>query len=110
MRRLITLLVLLMIFALYGPLTTGAQRPDAPPYGQSGPFTVGTREFIMTDEERPLNVTVWYPALNPDNVEETTLYNLGLFFNVEGHAIRDAEPDTGGAPYPLVVSFKKHYI
>ncbi len=103
MKRFITLFLLLVLFALSGPFTTVAQRPDAPTYGQRGPHTVGTREFTITDEERPLNVTVWYPALNQEYVEETTLYNLVMIFNVEGQAIRDAEPASEGAPYPLIV-------
>ncbi len=103
MKRLITLFLLLVLFALSRPFTTVAQRPDAPTYGQRGPYTVGTREFTIADEERPLNVTVWYPALNQENTEESTLYNLVMVFNVEGQAIRDAEPDAEGAPYPLIV-------
>ena len=49
-------------------------RPDAPPYAVRGPYWVGTMEFLIEDDERPLNVTVWYPALNPDGVEEAATY------------------------------------
>lgn len=85
-------------------------RPDAPPYAIRGPYPVGTRDFVLDEgSERPLIGTIWYPALNPDGVEESVTYDLGLGelappMNVwNGRAIRDAAPDPTNGPYPLVV-------
>ena len=68
-----------------------------------GPHPVGARDFVIDDAERPLDVTVWYPALNPDGVPETASYLLGNIFPVPGQALRDAAPDAAGGPYPLVI-------
>jgi predicted dienelactone hydrolase len=83
-------------------------RPDAPPYAVHGPYAVGTRDFVIEpDSERPLDITVWYPALNPDGVAEAYTYNYlawgGAPVTTAGHAIADAAPDPAGGPYPLVV-------
>ena len=83
-------------------------RPDAPPYALHGPYWVGTREFVIEDNERPLPVTVWYPALNPDRAEEVSAYTIDYpptIFNetVAGHAVQDAAVDVEHGPYPLVI-------
>ena len=85
-------------------------RPDAPPYAIRGHYPVGTMEFVIEDAERPLNITIWYPALKPRAVEEIATYSLGIMnimgpdFDVaKGHAIRDADPDIQDAPYPMAV-------
>ena len=84
-------------------------RPDAPPYALHGPYWVGTREFVIDpDGERPLPLTVWYPALNPDGVAEEINYIYDNFVSIEGftqpgHAIADAVPDSADGPYPLVI-------
>lgn len=84
-------------------------RPDAPPYALRGPHPVGTMEFIIEpDAERPLPLTVWYPALNPDGVAEEITYVYDNFVSIEGfpelgHAIANAPADTDGGPYPLVI-------
>lgn len=44
-------------------------RPDAPTYGVHGPHAVGSRDLVI-NSETPLDITVWYPALNDDNLEE----------------------------------------
>jgi glutaminyl-peptide cyclotransferase len=80
-----------------------AQRPDAPEFAQKGPYTVGTQEFTIENEARPLNVAVWYPAENPDNVDEHTTYTYSFATEIEGHAIRDARVNASDAPYPLIV-------
>jgi len=90
------------------PPRTGL-RPDAPPYGVRGPHPVGTMEFVIEpDSERPLPLTVWYPALNPDDVAEEITYVYDNFVSIEGftepgHAIANAPADTDGGPYPLVI-------
>lgn len=85
-------------------------RPDAPPYALHGPYWVGTREFVIEDAERPLPVTVWYPALNPDQLPAENAYDAGVGefmpgpLNLfPGHALVNAAPDTGQGPYPLVI-------
>lgn len=117
------LLIVVLVLAL-APLA-GAQegtttpepvglRPDAPPYALHGPYWVGTRELVIDpDAERPIILEVWYPALNPDGVEEATTYSIQYKYDAImpiipgamdlGHAIRDAVVDTTNAPYPLVV-------
>jgi len=99
MRRLLPFLPFLLLFIAPRAL---AQRPDAPPYALRGPFPVGTQEFILEDAERPLKVSAWYPALNPDGAEERATYQEGLA-RLEGRALNDAPPDTEAGPYPLVV-------
>jgi predicted dienelactone hydrolase len=85
-------------------------RPDAPPYAVHGPYWVGTREIEVTvNADRVIPATIWYPALNPDELEESVVYSLGIADIVPaldaypGKAIRDAAPDTSGGPYPLTV-------
>lgn len=91
------------------PQRTGF-RPDAPPYGVRGPNLVGVQEFVLdADSERPLIGSIWYPALNPDDQEESATYDIGLAdvapgLNVwHGRAIWDAAPDRASGPYPLIV-------
>ncbi len=101
MRKLFCGLIALLLAALAIPAAQ-AQRPDAPPYALRGPYAVGTREFVIEDAARPLSVTAWYPALNPDGATEATVYAYGLF-RLDGRALRDAAPDTEHGPYPLVI-------
>ena len=84
-------------------------RPDAPPYGQRGPYAVGVRDFVIDAPERQIPVTVWYPASNPTGAEESTTYTMDFLadpaagFPTGGRALRDAAPDPSGGPYPLVL-------
>jgi CubicO group peptidase (beta-lactamase class C family)/predicted dienelactone hydrolase len=87
-------------------------RFDAPPYGVRGPYAVGVQDFMIepTEEgERPIPASVWYPALNPDGQAESATYMLNFGnpnfpdFAIGGRALRDAQPDASGGPYPLVV-------
>ncbi len=86
-------------------------RPDAPTYGVRGPYAVGVRDFVIEGKEgeRPIPVSVWYPALNPDSRPEAVTYMLDFDnpdfpdFAVAGRALRDAAPNPSGGPYPLVV-------
>ena len=52
--------------------------------------------------ERALPMTIWYPAANPDDLEESVTYQEQLVV-VEGHALRDAPPAADTAPFPLIV-------
>jgi predicted dienelactone hydrolase len=91
-----------------GPAAQGL-RPDAPTYALHGPYWVGTRDFVIEpDSDRPLPVTVWYPALNPDGLEEAVTYTIEYppavpQVPIAGRAIQDATPDAERGPYPLVI-------
>jgi predicted dienelactone hydrolase len=92
-----------LIALLMMPLIVHAQRPDAPRYGQRGPYPVGTQDLVIDDGQGPpLNATLWYPALNPEGREETDSYQVGMFM-LPGRALRDAVPDLAHGPYPLVL-------
>ncbi|MEA3335162.1 MAG: serine hydrolase [Chloroflexota bacterium] len=94
------------------PLRPHRARFDAPPYGIRGPNVVGVRDLLIEatpEGERPLDVSIWYPALNPEGIEESIIYEVNFpdsdfpTFEVAGRAIRDAPDDPSGGPYPLVV-------
>jgi predicted dienelactone hydrolase len=87
-------------------------RFDAPPYAVAGPYAVGLRDFVVAparEGERPLTVSVWYPALNPEGLAATTTYLMSFpageyaLFTLAGQALVDAAPAAADAPYPLVV-------
>ena len=89
-------------------------RPDAPQYALHGPYWVGTRDFKIEDADRPLSLTVWYPALNSNDIPEEIAYtdiiikwDAGLPEDLtpttEGLALQDAPLDRTGTPYPLVI-------
>lgn len=127
--RLLTILVLLALLVsacqpIVAPVTTPAPdvdvvpatgqglRPDAPVYALRGPYVVGVRNFArqaVNEAERPLNVTVWYPALNPEGLPESYRYTMDFaagempLFAVNGYALENAAPATPTGPYPLVV-------
>lgn len=110
-------LVLLAILAsLTGALAQDAEaalsgiRPDAPAYGVRGPHPVGTRAMVIAGAP-PLNITIWYPAQNPDGLTEETVYPYvmkmdtppGTAATVSGYALRDAAYAVAERPYPLVI-------
>jgi predicted dienelactone hydrolase len=80
---------------------THRSRPDAPPYGQRGPFGVGTHEVTIPHRTRPLKLAMWYPACLGDQPALTTYEDGPIKFY--GQALRDAPPDPHQAPYPLVL-------
>ena len=94
-------LMIICTLALLLSITRGkAQRFDAPPLALDGPYAVGTIERTITDEERPLTLTVWYPS----NGENAPLqYPFVPPFSVDGFGSRDAEPVQDVAPFPLVI-------
>lgn len=83
-------------------------RPDAPPYAVRGAYAVGTQDLTI-EGETPLALTLWYPALNPDNAPQVVTYafevKLGMpvTATVTGQALSGAAFDLSAAPYPLVV-------
>ncbi len=95
-------------------------RLDAPTYALHGPYWVGTQTFVGEDVDGPLDMRVWYPALNPAGVESDITYvmhwkaeSLGFtrdqtLVNIAGHALADAEVDLSAAPYPLVMFSHGH--
>jgi predicted dienelactone hydrolase len=103
-RRLTLVLVVVLLTGLVlVSFPTHAQRPDAPPYAQRGPFLAGMRDLVIEDADRPLDITVWYPALHPDDQLESFDYIWNGRPLWAGEALRDAQPDTSHAPYPLVI-------
>ena len=120
MKRCLGLLILIgLLLVLAASLTAQEATPesiglrsDAPAYAVHGPYWVGTSEFVIEpDSERPLPLTIWYPALNDSGATGSTSYDLGIsdlvpkeqIPVVEGNALRDAPPAMPDAPYPLVV-------
>lgn len=120
--RLLTILVLVALVVsacqpiqLVAPAIQGQPhqpRPDAPPYAVRGSYPVGVRDFVINTPDRPIAVSVWYPALNPAAKPEAVTYTLDFptndfpAFTVTGRALRDAEPDyanwslSAAAAYP----------
>ncbi len=93
-------------------------RPDAPDYAKHGPYWVGVRDvLIKVKPNRPLNASIWYPALNLKGLKEVITYSVALakvdlvalglpantHVDISGHALLDAAPDLSAAPYPLVI-------
>jgi len=87
-------------------------RPDAPEYAKHGPYWVGYAPVVIGEgTARPIEAALWYPAQNPDGMQEEATYTYrwkslgepGEPLAVNGHALLDAAPDASGAPYPLVV-------
>lgn len=77
-----------------------AQRFDAPPYAQTGPYAIGVADVTIAGEDRDLTTTIWYPATGEN---EAIAHNFVTPFRVEGRGIREGQPATENAPYPLVI-------
>ncbi len=101
-------------------------RPDAPELAPYGPFAIGmkTLKFINPGQmdilkakagevipgyDRPLTVEVWYPAIAGTGLAGQSGYrdiytrDGKTLVTLFGRAVRDALPDAGKAPYPLVI-------
>lgn len=77
------------------PLPT-SQTPPLP-LSAPGPYHTGMREYKYEDARRAgrkVGVTIWYPALQPSG-------------STSSNPVRDAKPDLGAAPYPLILSSTK---
>lgn len=103
MKKHFTLSVFSLLIILFSTTIIQAQRPDAPLYAQRGIYAVGTQELLLEDESRPLTASIWYPALNPEGLEESNTYILNALVQFEGHALQDALPNSADGPYPLVI-------
>ncbi len=121
-RQSLFLVLLLLLLSAYsvlaqeanGPAPVGL-RPDAPTYALHGPYWVGTGTFVIEDPTDPIEVRVWYPALNPNGAPEAITYvahwdkyqyeglDSSIPTDIAGRALADAEVDVSAAPYPLVV-------
>ena len=85
-----TIGIVLLFLVACGPTQDSAAYELA----ERGPYHVGMRTIKLVDDSRggrQLSVTVWYPAVGPADPTTTG-------------AARDAEPDRGGEPYPLILS------
>jgi predicted dienelactone hydrolase len=91
-------------------------RPETLQYSGRGPYAVGIRNRVI-ESESPLEITIWYPALEADGYEMITSYPfvfktsdvLSVFGNLTvaklgAQAIQDAPFDFSESPYPVVVS------
>jgi predicted dienelactone hydrolase len=87
------------------PHTIGAagaestQEPVPFPLTEPGPYYAGklTLDFEDTSRDnRPVGITIWYPALLPEGSSGTKL-QVG----------NNRDPDYSGAPYPLILSSAK---
>lgn len=112
------------------PFIYGDALPDAPALAPRGDYGVGVRtlDVVNPDQldilnfadgeaplyDRPLTLEVWYPAIIPDGTTAITEYDevMGVANNPDrpntpftflGRALRAAEPDPSGGPYPLVI-------
>lgn len=117
--RVLPVLLIVMLFLALVPMTDAqgddppapqGLRPDAPAYGVRGLYPVGFMTFSDEADERPMEGGIWYPAVNPEGIEEAITYDLGLgdilppLESQPGRAILDGLPDTANGPYPLVIS------
>ena len=74
-----------------------------PPFAMRGEYAVGTMELTIEDDERPLTVTIWYPADAEAGSEPDVAYGVAPLLTLPGAAYRDAAPFVDDAPYPLIV-------
>ncbi|MCU0464089.1 MAG: dienelactone hydrolase family protein [Anaerolineae bacterium] len=91
---------LLMLAAL--TLTGYTQADPEPTYAPRGTHSVGVVDVTVGNGDDTLNATVWYPALNPDEMEERYTYDLNGLLTV-GQALDGAQPDLSAGPYPVIV-------
>ena len=107
------LVVLLLLFAAAQNRAfaqESSSQADTPAYAIRGQYPVGTHDFVI-DGDSSLDVTIWYPALNEDGIEEAIVYpymtnpdsSMGMEPTVTGQAIAEAPFDLDGGPYPLVI-------
>src|SRR5690606_1617654 len=77
-------------------------RPDAPPFGQRGAYTVGTFETLLPHKTRPLKLSVWYPAgVAPEDIKPITYSDGPVIFS--GFAVQNAPFLKTERPCPLVI-------
>ncbi len=115
-----TTLILVVLFVLFMGLRSKRAnavedtplQSDALSYAASGTYPVGTRDLVI-DDHMPLELTLWYPALNEDNNQEAITYPYEMkmgdplgkvtFATFVGKGIQGAPYDLTTGPYSLVV-------
>ena len=75
--------------------------PEPAPFPllEPGQYYAGKLNYAFEDasrDSRPVGITVWYPAVQPEGSSGTKL-QVGA----------DRDPDRSGAPYPLILSRPK---
>lgn len=121
--------VLLMAFLGFSAVASAENRidqirPDAPALADFGDYNIGVRQIevvnpgqvdILNVEEgkepptydRPLTLEVWYPAADgtgSGGTYEGVLLRDGVTqVSLQGRAVRDADPASADAPFPLVI-------
>ncbi|PJF31189.1 MAG: hypothetical protein CUN51_04795 [Candidatus Thermofonsia Clade 1 bacterium] len=89
----------LALIALLVPHGASAQA-DPLPYAQAGAYAVGVRAIrIALDPNRVLTGFLWYPA-QADSSAEYADYG---YAKRSARARLNAQPEKGGAPYPLII-------
>lgn len=100
-------------------------RHDAPELSQFGVFDIGVRTLDLVAKQsvdvinsvrgevtnyydRPLTVELWYPATlsagqSPGGEYSAETRNLDIIATLHGRAVRDAAPNAGEGPYPLII-------
>ena len=100
-------------------------RHDAPELSQFGVFDIGVRTLdlvapqsvdvinsvageVTNYYDRPLTVELWYPATleagqSPGGAYSAETRNLDIIATLHGRAVRDAAPNAGEGPYPLII-------
>ena len=119
-RRLLTILagsLLILVAAFVLSLTIRVKAPvesypDVPTYAARGPHRVGVRT-LTADGDTPLDITMWYPALQDDTHPDETTYPYEIkmgpplgsvaLATFTGQAVREAPYDLTAGPYPLVI-------
>jgi predicted dienelactone hydrolase len=113
----LTLVVLFVLFMGYRANQNDEESnisspPDEAIYAVPGPHPVGIRDLVI-EGDTPLDLTMWYPATNTDNLEEEIKYPYKIKFGApfgnvsiassQGGAIRGAPFDISTHPYPLII-------
>ncbi len=100
-------------------------RPDAPALAKYGSFGIGVKTITLTNPkqldivksktgepmptyDRPLTVEVWYPAKPAPDAANAGQYRVitrdpNTEVTLYGKAVRDAQVDASGGPYPLLI-------
>jgi predicted dienelactone hydrolase len=102
MKKLFLILLLIGLGMALFPHSLNAHGTPQPRYAAWGPYAVGTREVVIPNGDRPMNATLWYPAVQTEGHEAGMTYHY-LMIETQGQALSDADPDLSGGPYPLVI-------
>ncbi|GAB4520499.1 MAG: hypothetical protein OHK0046_30870 [Anaerolineae bacterium] len=126
-RKVLSLFVLLVLlatatFAQENLLIFTDPAVDAPALAYRGEYGVGVQTLEVVNEgvvdvlgavsdpsattDRALSLEIFYPGIIPDGTEQLTQYtdsNVVEGFQFWARALREADPDLSGGPYPLLV-------